>query len=54
MADYSDKWKHDGLVMTSGLLFKELTQVQTHFLVIKASMSHQAFSLKNLSNRTAM
>ncbi|WP_454442836.1 aminopeptidase N [Vibrio bathopelagicus] len=51
MADYSDKWKHDGLVMDKWFALQGTNPSSNALEVIKASMSHQAFSLKN-PNRT--
>jgi aminopeptidase N len=51
MADYSDKWKHDGLVMDKWFALQGANPSSNALEVIKASMSHQAFSLKN-PNRT--
>ncbi|OMO20876.1 aminopeptidase N [Vibrio lentus] len=51
MADYSDKWKHDGLVMDKWFTLQGTNPSSNALEVIKASMSHQAFSLKN-PNRT--
>ena len=47
MADYSDKWKHDGLVMDKWFALQGTNPSSNALEVIKASMSHQAFSLKN-------
>ncbi|MEZ9436224.1 aminopeptidase N [Vibrio lentus] len=51
MADYSDKWKHDGLVMDKWFALQGTNPSSNALEVIKASMSHQVFSLKN-PNRT--
>ena len=51
MADYSDKWKHDGLVMDKWFALQGTNPSSNALEVIKQSMSHQAFSLKN-PNRT--
>ncbi|MEZ8288025.1 aminopeptidase N [Vibrio sp. 10N.237.312.B06] len=51
MADYSDKWKYDGLVMDKWFALQGTNPSSNALEVIKASMSHQAFSLKN-PNRT--
>ncbi|MEZ9700060.1 aminopeptidase N [Vibrio sp. 10N.261.46.E12] len=51
MADYSDKWKHDGLVMDKWFALQGTNPSSNALEVIKESMSHQAFSLKN-PNRT--
>ncbi|MDH5925392.1 aminopeptidase N [Vibrio tasmaniensis ZS-17] len=51
MADYSDNWKHDGLVMDKWFALQGTNPSSNALEVIKASMSHQAFSLKN-PNRT--
>ncbi|MCG9640361.1 aminopeptidase N [Vibrio sp. Isolate34] len=47
MADYSDKWKHDGLVMDKWFALQGTNPSSNALDVIKESMSHQAFSLKN-------
>ena len=51
MADYSDKWKHDGLVMDKWFALQGTNPANNVLEVIKQSMSHEAFSLKN-PNRT--
>ncbi|MGF1849955.1 aminopeptidase N [Vibrio lentus] len=51
MADYSDKWKHDGLVMDKWFALQGTNPSSNALEVIKTSMSHQVFSLKN-PNRT--
>jgi aminopeptidase N len=51
MSDYSDKWKHDGLVMDKWFALQGTNPSSNALEVIKESMSHQAFSLKN-PNRT--
>ncbi|GAA5644770.1 aminopeptidase N [Vibrio proteolyticus] len=51
MADYSDKWKHDGLVMDKWFALQGGNPAENALDVIKKTMSHEAFSLKN-PNRT--
>ncbi len=51
MADYSDKWKHDGLVMDKWFALQGCTPADNVLEVIKETMNHEAFSLKN-PNRT--
>ncbi|MGY0616125.1 aminopeptidase N [Vibrio sp. FJH11] len=51
MADYSDKWKHDGLVMDKWFTLQGSNPAKDALANIKATMSHEAFSLKN-PNRT--
>ena len=51
MADYSDKWKHDGLVMDKWFALQGCNPAENVLDVIKETMSHEAFSLKN-PNRT--
>lgn len=51
MSDYSDKWKHDGLVMDKWFQLQGTNPASNALEVIKQSMSHEAFSLKN-PNRT--
>ncbi|WGK82660.1 aminopeptidase N [Vibrio aestuarianus] len=47
MADYSDKWKHDGLVMDKWFILQGTNPAQNVLDVIKQTMDHEAFSLKN-------
>ncbi|WP_394250868.1 aminopeptidase N [Vibrio profundi] len=51
MADYSEKWKHDGLVMDKWFALQGSNPDSNVLETIKASMEHPAFSLKN-PNRT--
>ncbi len=51
MSDYSDKWKHDGLVMDKWFMLQGSNPASNALEVIKQTMSHEAFSLKN-PNRT--
>lgn len=51
MADYSDKWKHDGLVMDKWFVLQGSNPAENALEVIKQTMNHEAFSLKN-PNRT--
>lgn len=51
MADYSNKWKHDGLVMDKWFTLQGCNPASDALEVIKKTMSHEAFSLKN-PNRT--
>lgn len=51
MADYSNKWKHDGLVMDKWFALQGTNPAENALDVIKQTMSHEAFSLKN-PNRT--
>lgn len=51
MQDYSDKWKHDGLVMDKWLALQGMNPASNALDNIKVSMEHSAFSLKN-PNRT--
>ncbi|WP_019275529.1 aminopeptidase N [Vibrio coralliilyticus] len=51
MSDYSDKWKHDGLVMDKWFALQGTNPADNVLDVIKDTMSHEAFSLKN-PNRT--
>ncbi|KHA62503.1 aminopeptidase N [Vibrio variabilis] len=51
MADYSDKWKHDGLVMDKWFALQGCNPAENVLEVIKETMNHEAFSLKN-PNRT--
>jgi aminopeptidase N len=47
MQDYSEKWQHDGLVMDKWFVLQGTNPADNALDVIKASMSHPAFSLKN-------
>jgi aminopeptidase N len=47
MQDYSDKWQHDGLVMDKWFALQGTNPADNALDVIKASMNHPAFSLKN-------
>lgn len=47
MADYSDKWKHDGLVMDKWFILQGSNPAKNVLDVIKQTMNHEAFSLKN-------
>jgi aminopeptidase N len=47
MADYSEKWSHDGLVMDKWFALQGSNPASNALDVVKASMSHQAFSFKN-------
>ncbi|MDF4931061.1 aminopeptidase N [Vibrio parahaemolyticus] len=51
MADYSDKWKHDGLVMDKWFALQGSNPAEEALEKVKATMNHEAFSLKN-PNRT--
>ncbi|APC87451.1 aminopeptidase N [Vibrio parahaemolyticus] len=51
MADYSDKWKHDGLVMDKWFTLQGTNPAEDALEKVKATMNHEAFSLKN-PNRT--
>ncbi|WP_273994442.1 aminopeptidase N [Vibrio parahaemolyticus] len=51
MADYSDKWKHDGLVMDKWFALQGTNPAEDALEKVKATMTHEAFSLKN-PNRT--
>ncbi|HAS62434.1 MAG TPA: aminopeptidase N, partial [Vibrio sp.] len=51
MADYSNKWKHDGLVMDKWFALQGSNPAGNVLEVIKQTMHHEAFSLKN-PNRT--
>ncbi|HCG7440339.1 aminopeptidase N [Vibrio parahaemolyticus] len=51
MADYSDKWKHDGLVMDKWFALQGTNPAENALEKVKATMNHEAFSLKN-PNRT--
>ncbi|MGF1720893.1 aminopeptidase N [Vibrio kyushuensis] len=51
MADYSDKWSHDGLVMDKWFALQGTNPASNALDVIKQTMDHSAFSIKN-PNRT--
>ncbi|MBF9000463.1 aminopeptidase N [Vibrio nitrifigilis] len=51
MEDYSNKWKHDGLVMDKWFILQGTNPASDALANIKATMNHEAFSLKN-PNRT--
>ncbi|KJY82441.1 aminopeptidase N [Vibrio galatheae] len=51
MADYSDKWKHDGLVMDKWFTLQGMNPAENVLDTIKQAMNHEAFSIKN-PNRT--
>ncbi|EGQ8127167.1 aminopeptidase N [Vibrio parahaemolyticus] len=51
MADYSDKWKHDGLVMDKWFALQGTNPAEDALEKVKATINHEAFSLKN-PNRT--
>ncbi|HCG8163651.1 TPA: aminopeptidase N [Vibrio parahaemolyticus] len=51
MTDYSDKWKHDGLVMDKWFALQGTNPAEDALEKVKATMNHEAFSLKN-PNRT--
>ncbi|NVJ58023.1 MAG: aminopeptidase N [Vibrionaceae bacterium] len=51
MASYSEQWKHDGLVMDKWFALQGTNPADNVLQVIKATMEHEAFSLKN-PNRT--
>ncbi|KYN88486.1 aminopeptidase N [Vibrio cidicii] len=51
MQDYSDKWKHDGLVMDKWFMVQGCNPAENALEVVKQTMQHEAFSLKN-PNRT--
>ncbi|WP_282177359.1 aminopeptidase N [Vibrio nereis] len=51
MSDYSNKWKHDGLVMDKWFALQGTNPAENALEVIKQTMDHEAFSLKN-PNRT--
>jgi len=51
MEDYSNKWKHDGLVMDKWFTLQGCNPASDELEVIKKTMNHEAFSLKN-PNRT--
>ncbi|WP_428772510.1 aminopeptidase N [Vibrio sp.] len=47
MADYSDKWTHDGLVMDKWFTLQGSNPADNALEVIKQTMQHPAFSMKN-------
>ncbi|KOO11531.1 hypothetical protein AKJ18_28635, partial [Vibrio xuii] len=47
MSDYSNKWKHDGLVMDKWFALQGTNPAENALEVIKQTMDHEAFSLKN-------
>jgi len=47
MDDYSEKWKHDGLVMDKWFALQGSNPEKNALEVIKSTMHHEAFSLKN-------
>lgn len=51
MADYSGQWQHDGLVMDKWFSLQGSNPADNALEIIKQSMNHDAFSLKN-PNRT--
>ena len=51
MKDFSDKWSHDGLVMDKWFMLQGTNPASNALEMIKQTMSHPAFSLKN-PNRT--
>ncbi len=51
MDDYSQKWKHDGLVMDKWFALQGCNPASNALEVIKQTMNHESFSLKN-PNRT--
>ncbi|HAS6349397.1 TPA: aminopeptidase N [Vibrio vulnificus] len=51
MQDYSDKWKHDGLVMDKWFIMQGTNPAKNALTVVRETMNHEAFSLKN-PNRT--
>ncbi|NLS12551.1 aminopeptidase N [Vibrio sp. SM6] len=51
MADYSEKWQHDGLVMDKWFVLQGSNPAKNALENLKVTMSHPAFSLKN-PNRT--
>ncbi|WP_105902117.1 aminopeptidase N [Vibrio gangliei] len=51
MKDFSDKWSHDGLVMDKWFMLQGTNPADNALDVIKQTMSHPTFSLKN-PNRT--
>lgn len=51
MSDYSEQWKHDGLVMDKWFILQGTNPAGNALDVIRSTMNHSAFSLKN-PNRT--
>ncbi len=51
MADFSNKWSHDGLVMDKWFSLQGTSPAKNALSVVKEAMNHNAFSLKN-PNRT--
>ncbi|MGB5802834.1 MAG: aminopeptidase N C-terminal domain-containing protein, partial [Vibrio anguillarum] len=51
MDDYSNKWKHDGLVMDKWFALQGTNPAPSVLDTIQQTMKHEAFSLKN-PNRT--
>ncbi|RJX72828.1 aminopeptidase N [Vibrio sinensis] len=51
LKDYSSQWKHDGLVMDKWFAIQGSNPGENALEVIRESMAHEAFSLKN-PNRT--
>lgn len=47
MTDYSAKWQHDGLVMDKWFALQGSNPASNALEVIKSTMSHEAFSMKN-------
>ncbi len=47
MADFSDKWSQDGLVMDKWFMLQGTNPAENVLQVIKETMNHPAFSLKN-------
>ncbi len=47
MADYSDKWSHDGLVMDKWFILQGTNPAPEVLAVVKDCMDHKAFSFKN-------
>ncbi len=51
MAHYAEKWQHDGLVMDKWFIMQGANPAKNALDVVKQTMQHPAFSLKN-PNRT--
>ncbi|WP_305460902.1 aminopeptidase N [Photobacterium leiognathi] len=51
MADFSDKWTHDGLVMDKWFMLQGTNPAENALENVRNTMNHPAFSLKN-PNRT--
>ncbi|MFC1503210.1 aminopeptidase N [Pseudomonadota bacterium] len=51
MADFSDKWTHDGLVMDKWFILQGKNPVENSLEKVRQTMTHPAFDLKN-PNRT--